>query len=87
MKFEVVLPNGAIVNANQFSNIGLWIALKGGSGSNFGIVTRIDMKSLKQGKVRAGEVTTPEGTAIFMLLFTCLEFLIMRSWASANYTW
>lgn len=49
VNFQVVLANGAIVNANSRSNTDLFWALKGGS-SNFGIVTRFDMKtwSLKE---------------------------------------
>ena len=49
VNYQVVLANGTIVNANAKTNSDLWWALKGGS-SNFGIVTRFDMKtwSLKQ---------------------------------------
>jgi FAD/FMN-containing dehydrogenase len=50
---EVVLANGTIVNANATSNTDLHKALKGGS-SNFGIVTRFDLKSFKQEKVWGG---------------------------------
>jgi hypothetical protein len=46
--FEVVLANGAIVEASALENQDLWQALKGGSG-NFGIVTRIDMKTFPSG--------------------------------------
>ncbi|KAI0454143.1 FAD-binding domain-containing protein [Xylaria acuta] len=45
VNFEVVLANGAIINANQSSNSDLWQALKGGS-NNFGIVTRFDMEAV-----------------------------------------
>ncbi|KAL8823933.1 MAG: hypothetical protein Q9191_005428 [Dirinaria sp. TL-2023a] len=49
INYEIVLANGTIVNANSQTNSDIWWALKGGS-SNFGIVTRFDMKtwSLKQ---------------------------------------
>ncbi|KAI1178067.1 FAD-binding domain-containing protein [Nemania sp. FL0916] len=40
--FEVVLSNGAIINANATSNADLFWALKGG-GPNFGIVTKYDL--------------------------------------------
>ncbi|OTA55078.1 Glucooligosaccharide oxidase [Hypoxylon sp. EC38] len=43
--FEVVLSNGAIVNANADENNDLFWALKGG-GPNFGIVTRFDVYTI-----------------------------------------
>ncbi|OKL57497.1 hypothetical protein UA08_06895 [Talaromyces atroroseus] len=42
--FEVVLADGAIVNANADTNSDLFWALRGG-GSNFGIVTRFDLQT------------------------------------------
>lgn len=42
--YEVVLADGAIVNANADENPDLFKALKGGS-NNFGIVTRFDMQT------------------------------------------
>ncbi|KAI9739477.1 MAG: hypothetical protein M1818_005165 [Claussenomyces sp. TS43310] len=42
--FQVVLANGSIVDANPTSHSDLFWALKGGS-SNFGIVTRFDVKT------------------------------------------
>lgn len=44
VNFQVVLADGAIVNANSSNNADLFWALKGGL-SNFGIVTRFDMKT------------------------------------------
>ncbi|KAI1311984.1 hypothetical protein F5Y03DRAFT_409154 [Xylaria venustula] len=41
--FEVVLANSSVVNANADTNPDLWWALKG-SGTNFGIVTRYDVR-------------------------------------------
>ncbi|KGO64138.1 FAD linked oxidase, N-terminal [Penicillium italicum] len=43
--FEVVLANGAIVNANAKQNNGLFWALKGG-GPNYGIVSRYDLNTV-----------------------------------------
>ncbi|KAL9086077.1 MAG: hypothetical protein Q9165_007289 [Trypethelium subeluteriae] len=40
--FEVVLADGALVNANSAEHEDLYLALKGGS-NNFGIITRFDM--------------------------------------------
>lgn len=51
--FEVVLANGSIVNANEHENPRLLWALRGGAG-NFGIVTRIDMRTLQQGNLWGG---------------------------------
>lgn len=50
INFEVVLASGDIVNANAHENPDLWFALKGGS-NNFGVVTRFDLRTFKQGKI------------------------------------
>ncbi|RSL50086.1 hypothetical protein CEP54_012125 [Fusarium duplospermum] len=44
VNYEVVLPDGNIINANATSNEDLYRALKGG-GSNFGIVTWFDLEA------------------------------------------
>lgn len=46
LNMEVVLADGRVVNANKDENSDLWLALKGGSGGNFGIVTRFDLTAL-----------------------------------------
>ena len=51
--FEVVLANSSIVNANSQTNPDLFWALKGGS-SNFGIVTRFDLKTFPVTSVYGG---------------------------------
>jgi len=48
-----VLANGQIVDANASSYSDLFYALKGGS-NNFGVVTRIDLKTFPQGKFWGG---------------------------------
>jgi hypothetical protein len=48
-----VLANGQIVDANANSYSDLFYALKGGS-NNFGVVTRIDLKTFPQGKFWGG---------------------------------
>ncbi|CAL3971906.1 unnamed protein product [Diplocarpon coronariae] len=53
VNYEVVLASGRIVYASRTSNPDLFWALKGGS-SNFGIVTRFDIKTLPSRKVWAG---------------------------------
>ncbi|PQE05921.1 oxidoreductase FAD-binding protein [Rutstroemia sp. NJR-2017a BVV2] len=55
VNYEVVLASGEIVNANAHENSDLWTALRGGS-NNFGIVTRFDMKTFKQGPFWGGSV-------------------------------
>ena len=46
--FEVVLADGSIVEANEQQNADLWWGLRGGS-NNFGIVTRVNLPTFKQG--------------------------------------
>jgi FAD/FMN-containing dehydrogenase len=53
IKYEVVLADGSIVCATKSSYPDLFWALKGGS-SNFGIVTRFDIKTVPSTKVYAG---------------------------------
>lgn len=48
--YEVVLSDGAIVDANDHENADLFFALRGG-GNSFGIVTRIDLQTYEQGLV------------------------------------
>ncbi|KAH8201204.1 hypothetical protein TruAng_004594 [Truncatella angustata] len=53
--FEIVLADASIVQANTKSNPDLFHALKGGN-NNFGVVTRIDVTTFKQGLLWAGTV-------------------------------
>lgn len=46
VNMEVVLADGRVVNANKDENSDLWRVLKGGSGGNFGIVTRFDLVAI-----------------------------------------
>lgn len=55
LNFEVILASGEIVNANADENHDLWLALKGGS-NNFGVVTRFDFQTFKQGPFWGGNV-------------------------------
>ncbi|KAL4965557.1 FAD-binding oxidoreductase [Aspergillus stella-maris] len=52
--FEIALADGGIINANEHENSDLLVSLRGGGGSNFGIVTKIDLKTFKQGPIWAG---------------------------------
>ncbi|KAM0793814.1 hypothetical protein BDR22DRAFT_895877 [Usnea florida] len=56
--FEVVLASGTLVSANAKFNPDLWLALKGGS-NNFGVVTRFDLRTFKQGDIWAGFIYNP----------------------------
>ncbi|KAK8066073.1 hypothetical protein PG997_012820 [Apiospora hydei] len=58
VNYEIVLANGDLVNANANENADLWKALKGGS-SNFGIVTRFDMRAFAAGDLYGGLITHP----------------------------
>lgn len=55
VSFEVVLASGEIVNANAKENPDLWKALKGGS-NNFGIVTKFELLTFKQGPFWGGNI-------------------------------
>lgn len=61
--FEVVLADGSIVEASEQENADLFRGLRGGS-NNFGIVTRIVLRTFKQeqGLVWAGTVYSPLST-------------------------
>jgi hypothetical protein len=49
-----------VINANGTENSDLFQALKGGSGANFGIVTRFDVQAFDAGNLWGGTVTYPK---------------------------
>ncbi|KAL4941787.1 hypothetical protein BDV06DRAFT_235818 [Aspergillus oleicola] len=53
INFEIILSNGEITTANKTNNPDLFKALKGG-GNNFGIVTRVTLKTFPQGPLWGG---------------------------------
>jgi FAD/FMN-containing dehydrogenase len=55
VNYEVVLASGEVVNANEKENADLFRALRGG-GNNFGVVTRFDLRTFKQGPFWGGAV-------------------------------
>ena len=59
--FEVVLADGSIVEANEVQNTDLLYGLRGGS-NNFGIVTRIDLKTFEQGLLWSASIYNPVST-------------------------
>ena len=52
------MASGEVVNANAHSHPDLFKALKGG-GNNFGVVTRFDYETFKQGLLWGGIITYP----------------------------
>ena len=62
INYQVVLANGAIVNANSETNPDLFKALKGGS-NNFGIVTRFDIKTFPYEDIWGGMVAYDVSTS------------------------
>ncbi|KAI9375463.1 hypothetical protein BJX61DRAFT_128360 [Aspergillus egyptiacus] len=59
VNYQVVLADGSVVEVNKESHPDLFWALKGGS-SNFGLVTRFDLQTIKSSKVWAGAYTVGE---------------------------
>lgn len=55
MNYEIVLASGEIVQANAKIHQNLFLALKGGS-NNFGVVTRFDLPTFKQGQMWGGGI-------------------------------
>jgi hypothetical protein len=55
LEFEVVLASGQVVSANPRSNPDLYKALRGG-GNNFGIVTRVTLRTFPQTPFYGGSV-------------------------------
>lgn len=58
--FEVVLASGDVINANADENSDLFQVLKGGSGTNFGIVTRFDVQAFEAGNLWGGTMAYPK---------------------------
>jgi hypothetical protein len=51
----VALASGEVIKANTKEHSDLFKALKGGGGSNFGIITRFDFATFPQGKMWGGK--------------------------------
>ncbi|KAK3297312.1 uncharacterized protein B0H64DRAFT_391891 [Chaetomium fimeti] len=73
--YEVVLASGDVVNASPAENEDLYWALRGGGGSNFGIVTRFDLVSFEQGDLWASSNVYP-GAANRTLIPMMHELLV-----------
>ncbi|KAK4099525.1 hypothetical protein N658DRAFT_508569 [Parathielavia hyrcaniae] len=74
--YEVVLASGDIVNASPNENSDLYWALRGGGGSNFGIVTRFDLASFDQGDLWASSLIWPG--ALNRTLITLIHDLLVN---------
>ncbi|KAF4583276.1 6-hydroxy-D-nicotine oxidase [Ophiocordyceps camponoti-floridani] len=57
--YEVVVSSGRIVQASPSVNPDLYWALRGGGGSNFGIVTRFDVEAFPQGDLWTSSISFP----------------------------
>ncbi|KAG6335497.1 hypothetical protein ID866_3586 [Astraeus odoratus] len=57
--YELVLPNGTVIDVTQSSSPDLFFALKGGF-NNFGIVTRFTLMTVPQGQVWGGPIMYSE---------------------------
>jgi hypothetical protein len=62
IEYEIVLADGTITTASEKWNPDLWRALKGG-GNNFGIVTRLTLRSFPSGSVWSGFLYMPSSQA------------------------
>jgi len=74
--YEIVLASGDVVDASPTTNSDLYWALRGGGGSNFGIVTRFDLAAFPQGKLWASTVVYPGALNTTMIpVFTDLTIV------------
>jgi hypothetical protein len=58
INFEVVLASGQVVTADPWTNADLYKAMRGG-GNNFGIMTKVTMRTFQQGSLYGGSVFYP----------------------------
>jgi FAD/FMN-containing dehydrogenase len=61
VNYEMVTAKGEVINANKTSHPDLFWALKGG-GSNFGIVTRFDVRTYPSGQIFGGLISYDQST-------------------------
>lgn len=66
-EFEVVLSDGRIVKANKDDHSDLFWALRGGGGSNFGVVTKFQLEAFDQGELWAQTIIFPGSANVTLL--------------------
>ncbi|CAK3922501.1 related to 6-hydroxy-d-nicotine oxidase [Lecanosticta acicola] len=77
VNYQMVDATGEILNVDRSSHPDLFLALKGG-GNNFGIVTRVDMKPIRQSSlIWGGETTVPMNATSAVL--SSLDFFVRNS--------
>lgn len=78
VNYEIVLADGSLTNVNKKHLPDLFWALKGGS-SNFGIVTRFDVETIKSPKIWGGTYTV-EAKYLDQFLEVCLPSPFLLIW-------
>lgn len=77
--YEIVTADGRIINANATHHSDLFLALKGG-GSNFGIVTQIDLEIGKGGgKIYGGQIISPATSDVTQEVLANLVTFVSRN--------
>ncbi|EAQ86294.1 hypothetical protein CHGG_07547 [Chaetomium globosum CBS 148.51] len=79
-RYEVVLASGEVVEASAGVNGDLYWALRGGGGSNFGVVTRFDLVAFEQGDLWASSRVYP-GAATNRTLIPLMHELLVKGLA------
>mgnify|MGYP005989012513 CR=1 FL=1 len=74
-EFEVVLSSGKIVTATKVNEPNLYWALRGGGGSNFGVVTKYVLEAFEQGDLWANNLIFP-GVANATIIDTYSDYTL-----------
>ncbi|KAK2462602.1 hypothetical protein APHAL10511_005335 [Amanita phalloides] len=80
--YELVLPDGKVVQVTKKSDAELFFGLKGGY-NNFGIVTRFTVKALPQTSIWGGTIIFPE-SSVLEVTTAVIEFSGTNSDTKAN---
>ncbi|KAK0229596.1 FAD-binding domain-containing protein [Armillaria nabsnona] len=84
LEYEVVVPNGDLLIANECQNPDLFFALRGGGGGTFGVVMQVTTRALPRAELVTVSATFKPTTSIERFL----EFVIPYSvgWASDGWS-